>query len=65
MHNQNGVVDNDANQNNKSQNGQHIQRLKNICVQQRQTQDTARRCQGYREENDQWIEKTFEQNRHD
>ena len=64
MDQKNGVVDDNADQNNEPQHGQHVERLKYVLVEQRQTAEAARGGDGHRQQNDQRIDETLEQDRH-
>ncbi len=65
MHQEDGVVDDDPDEDDEAQHGQHVERLVHVEIEKCQTGDAARRGDGHRQENDQRVNEALEQDRHD
>ena len=65
VHQQNRVVHHDADQNDETKHGQHIERLQGSQIEQREPASAASRGDRHGKHDDQWIDKALEQDGHD
>ncbi len=65
VHQQDGVVDHDADQDDEAEHGQHVEALRHVHVEDGQPPDPAGGRQRHRQQDNQRIDEAFKQYRHD